>query len=93
MTDRLRYIKPDNEADPGLVARALRLVATAMDSADDKTEHLWLTSITEDTTAFADATAWRDVALIIADMADVNSVELRGMAVTIDKEEPHARIF
>ena len=93
MTDRLRYIKPAVPADPALVAAALRKIATALDAGDDKREIVFYSPISSSNDLVSYMMAWSQAALIIADMADVDSVTLRAMAVTIDKGEQHALPF
>jgi len=85
MSDRLRYIRPVTRADPSLVAAALRKVATALDSADDRQTFTLFASLTSSSEPADDMVAWSHAALLIADVADVDSLTLRAMAVSVDK--------
>ncbi len=85
MSDRLRYIEPVTRAFPEGIAEALRRTATALDNADDRRGTHWYASLISSNDGGDDALAWSQVALLIADVADVDSLTLRAMAISVDK--------
>ncbi len=89
MTNRLKFIRPDVKARPQIVASNLRKIAAVLDSADEHRECAFYAGYMTGEAVRSTAIAWSQTALLIADMADVDSVTLRAMAATIDKGEQH----
>jgi hypothetical protein len=89
MSDRQQYIKPALKAKPENIAIALRQIANMLDAADDRRKVTFYAGTPGADAVSQIALAWSQVALLIADACEVDSVTLRALAKTIDKGEQH----
>ena len=85
MSERQRFIRPATVARPALVAACIRRVATMLDAGDDQRKVTYFAHLNDAAGSREGLAAWSQAALIIADECDMTTVQLRAVAMTIDK--------
>lgn len=85
MSERQNFIRAGYAIDQRYTAQALRYIADSLDAADDRSTIFVAADqigggYTEDTQE-----AWMWAALLIADMTNVSSVDLRAQSATIER--------
>ena len=85
MSERQAYIRADKPANQELTARAIGVLAAWMDIADDRDRVTVYPALAGAQSDDENARAWMWATLLIADVAQVDSVTLRALAATIFK--------
>ena len=85
MSERQHYIRTDKPADQAMTAYAVRRIADWFDIADDRSVVTVYPNLGEDKTWQAIARAWMWAALLITDIAEVDSVTLRSLANSVSR--------
>ena len=73
---RSDYIRFEPRCDPNLIADAVKRIQTALDWADDLHIHIVQAQIGGTSDAYRQRDAWMQAAILIADLAEVDSMTL-----------------
>jgi len=85
MSRRAVFVRVAVIARPEIVAHAIRRVAWALDEADDERKITFHARLDDSGTDKEIAAAWSQVALILADEFDLDSMRIRAIANGISK--------